>query len=86
MFACYGWGYALVRWTAIRDKDDFTFLSVVGIACLIFLGGVLNLVRLAYPAALIILILIGLAFFFIRFSANVKGWLASWRAVSLIDP
>lgn len=85
MFACYGWGHALVRWTAIRDKDDFAFLSVVGIACLIFLGGVLNLFRLAYPAALIILLLIGLAFFFIRSSANAKTWLASWRSGSLID-
>lgn len=86
LVACYGWGYALVRWTTIRDKDSFAFLSVVGIACLIFLGGVLNLVRLAYPVALSILLLSGLAFFVISYSANAKTWLASWRSSSLIDP
>lgn len=86
MFACYGWGYALVRWTAIRDKDNFAFLSVVGIAVLIFLGGVLNLVHLAYPVALGILLLSGLIFFAISCSANAKMWLATWRAISLTDP
>jgi len=79
LFACYGWGYALVKWTDIRDKDNFAFLSVVGIACLIFLGGVLNLVRLAYPAALMILFLSGLAFSAIHFMANAKPWIAAWR-------
>ena len=86
MFACYGWGHVLVRWTATRDKYDFAFLSVVGIAFLIFLGGILNLFRLAYPAALIILLLSGLAIFFIHFSANAKMWLTKWRSNSLIDP
>jgi hypothetical protein len=86
MFACYGWGHALARWTAIRDEDSFAFLSVVGIAFLIFLGGILNLVRLAYPASLIILFFIGLSFFFIRFSASTKMWLATWRTGSLFDP
>ena len=78
LFACYGWGYALVRWAPIRDKDYFAFLSVVGVACLIFLGGVLNLVRLAYPVVLGILFLSGLAFFVIRCSANAKVWLTTW--------
>lgn len=86
LFACYGWGYALVRWTTIRDKDDFAFLSVVGIAGLIFLGGVLNLVRLAYPTVLIILLLTGLIFFVIHYSANAKRWLATCRASSLVNP
>lgn len=86
LFACYGWGYALIRWTTIRDKDSFAFLSVVGIACLIFLGGVLNLVRLAYPAALTILFLTGLIFFVIGYSAKAKLWLATGRVGSLIDP
>jgi hypothetical protein len=86
LFACYGWGYALVRWTDTRDKHNFAFLSVVGIAVLIFLGGILNLVRLAYPAALIVLLVSGLAFFLISFSADAKMWLATWRAGRLINP
>ncbi len=86
LFACYGWGYALVRRTAIRDKDDFAFLSVVGIAFLVFLGGILNLVHLAYPAAMIILFLTGLAFFVLSISANAKMWLVTWRTGGLIDP
>ena len=85
LFACYGWGYALVRWTDTRDKDNFAFLSVVGIAVLIFLGGILNLVRLAYPAALIVLLVSGLAFFLISFSANAKMWLGTRRTGSLIN-
>ena len=79
MFACYGWGYALVNWTNNRDTDNFAFLSVVGIACLIFLGGVLNLVRLAYPAALAILFLSGLGFCAMHFIANVKPRIAAWH-------
>jgi len=58
-------------------------MSVVGIAILIFLGGLLNLVRLAYPAALIILLLAGLLFFTIYCSENAKNWLTAWRASSL---
>lgn len=86
LFACYGWGYALIRWTAIRDKDGFAFLSVVGIACLVFLGGVLNLVRFAYPVVLSILLLAGLIFFVIHCSENAKMWLATWRAGNLLSP
>lgn len=86
LFACYGWGYALTRWVAIRDKDYFAFLSVVGVASLIFLGGVLNLVRLAYPAALGMLLLSGLTFFVIRCLENAKIWLATWRTGSLVNP
>lgn len=86
LFACYGWGYALVRWTTIRDKDGFAFLSAVGVAFLVFLGGVLNLVRLAYPAALSILFLSGLIFFVIHCSENAKMWLATWRTGNLFSP
>lgn len=83
LFACHGWGYALVRWSTIRDKDYFAFLSVVGIACLVFLGGVLNLVRLAYPVSLSILLLSGLISFVIHCSENTQKWLTAWRASSL---
>lgn len=86
LFACNGWGYVLVRWSGNRNKDSFAFLAVIGIACLIFLGGVLNLVRLAYPVALGILLLSGLTFFVIQYSTNAKMWLATWRAGSLINP
>lgn len=86
LFACYGWGYALVRRTTLRDKDDFAFLSAVGVAFLVFLGGVLNLVRLAYPVALSILLLSGLIFFVIHCSENAKMWLATWRTGNLFSP
>ena len=80
LFSCYGWGYVLVKWTSNRDRDDFAFLSVVGIAFLIFMGGILNLVRLAYPVALGILLLSGLIFFLFHYSAIAKNWLAASRA------
>ena len=78
--ACHGWGYALVSRTGMRDNEDFAFLSVVGIACLIFIGGMLNLARLAYPAALIILLLAGLGFFLFKSMAELKARLAASRA------
>ncbi len=85
MFSCYGWGYALVSGAPNRDKDSFAFLSVIGIACLVFIGGVLNLVRLAYPAALKTLLLLGLVFFAISYFASAKMWLSRRRAGSLIN-
>jgi hypothetical protein len=60
--ACCGWGHILARWAAGNEWKSFAFLSVVGIACLTFLGGVLNLFRLAVPVALDLLLLSGLAF------------------------
>lgn len=86
LFACYGWGYALVRWTAVRDEFDFAFLAVVGIACMIFIGGVLNLVRLAYPASLTVLLLIGLAFLAISYAPKAKTWISAWNDGNLSIP
>ena len=85
MLAFCGWGYALVRWTPGREDNSFAYLSIVGIAILTFLGGVLNLVRLAYPMALGTLLLIGLAFFIIYCSDNAKVWITNWRANDAID-
>jgi len=86
MFACYGWGYAITRWSNIRENNDFAYLSVVGIACLIFMGGVLNLVHLAYPAALIILFMSGLIFFAISYAEKAKAWFSTWHDGSLSIP
>lgn len=85
LLSCHGWGYALTRWSATRNQYPFAFLSVIGVAVLIFLGGVLNLVRLAYPLALSILLLTGLTFFAIYCAEHAKTWLAACRANGSID-
>ncbi len=84
--ACYGWGRVLIRRTSFSGKDVFPFLAVVGIACLIFLGGVLNLARFAYPVVLGMLLLSGLVFFVIHCSANTGMRLAAGCSGSLINP
>jgi hypothetical protein len=84
LFACYGWGYLAVRCISFRERYDFAFLSVVGIACLIFLGGVLNFARLAYPVTLSFLLLSGMTFTVIHYSANRRMWLATWHTGSPI--
>ena len=86
LFACYGWGYAITRCSTFCKKDNFVFLSVVGIVCLVFLGGILNLARLAYPVALGILLLAGLTFFVIRYSSGARVWLTARQAGSLVTP
>ncbi len=85
LFACCGWGYVLTRWTTWSEKNNFALMSVVGIGCLIFIGGVLNLLRLAVPLAMDILLLAGLVFFVICYSARVRNWLVARRTAGIAD-
>jgi hypothetical protein len=62
LMACafYGWG-RLARRLAGLPKGTWPVSVALGLASVIFLGGVLNLCRLAYPAALAGIVLAGLA-------------------------
>jgi len=84
MLACCGWGYAIVRHIPNLDDTSFAYLSIVGISILIFLGGVLNLVQLAFPIALGILFIIGLVYFLIYCSNNINVWQTNWRTNDMI--
>ena len=66
----------------MSENNQFAFMSVVGIACLVFLGGMLNLFRLAVPAALAILLLAGVVFFFICYAGRIKNWLVMRRTAA----
>lgn len=70
--ASYGWGYAAMRMAAHNEVNYICFLSVVGVACLIFLGGILNLAGIAYPATMYALLLLGLIYFMLSFIARFK--------------
>src|SRR5580692_3970764 len=50
-FALYGWGWAARRVLRARETN-WPATAASGTAALVFLGGVLNLARLAYPWAL----------------------------------
>ncbi len=86
LISCAGWGHVLTRWTSWREKHDFAFLAVAGIAGLTFLGGVLNLVRLARPLELNVLVLAGLLFFIVDYAARINSWRAARPAASSKAP
>jgi len=50
-FMLYGWGWAARRVLRARETN-WPATAACGMAVLVFLGGVLNLTRLAYPWAL----------------------------------
>jgi hypothetical protein len=56
--ATYGWG-RLTRRLAGLPNGTWPVSSALGLACVIFLGGILNLCRLAFPAALAAIVLTG---------------------------
>jgi len=55
----YGWG-RLTRHLAGLPNGTWPVSVAVGLSCIVFLGGLLNLCRLAFPAALGGIVLIGL--------------------------
>src|SRR4030065_548204 len=72
LVSSYGLGFATMKW-AIRDETNcFSLLAVIGVACLIVLGGILNLTGIAYPAAMYSLLLLGLVFFMLSFFSRFK--------------
>ena len=66
----YGWGFAVVKWVVRDNSSFFSFLAAVGFACLIVLGGTLNLIGMAYPLGMQALLLPGLFFFLVSISAR----------------
>jgi hypothetical protein len=71
----YGWG-RLTRRLAGLPNGTWPVSVVVGLACIIFLGGILNLCRLAFPATLGGIVLIGLVLTTILRRENRS---TSWR-------
>ncbi len=63
LISSYGLGFVTMRWAIRADNNTFPFLTVIGVADLIVMGGILNLAGMAYPAAMYVLILLGLACF-----------------------
>lgn len=68
----HGLGFAVMKWGVRDGISHFSLLTVIGVACLMFLGGILNLVGLAYPAAMYALVLLGLVLFILSFFARFK--------------
>lgn len=68
----HGLGFAVMKWGVRDGTNHFSLLTVIGVACLMFLGGILNLAGLAYPAAMYALLLLGLFFFMLSFLARFK--------------
>jgi hypothetical protein len=72
--ALFGWGYLLAY--LFRITWPFPFTICFGMAVWIFLGGILNMLEIAYPLALDSITLLGLGFsalFFLRHS-NFKSF------------
>jgi hypothetical protein len=69
LFALYGIGRIIEKVFLIFFPYPFTI--ILGLACLIFLGGILNLAGIAYPLVLDAIILAGLGYFTITF---FKDW------------
>jgi hypothetical protein len=66
-FALYGWG-RLTRDMANLPVGAWPVTTALGLACVLFIGGLLNLCRCAYPLALCLVLLVGcmLAVFALR--------------------
>ena len=68
-----GWGWAVRR--ALRmDRGPWPLAAVLGLSAVVFLGGILNLARLARPWALAIVAAAGVVFFF----ASLRGIPFRW--------
>jgi len=75
-FSFYGWGHLIEQITRIRFPTPFTVC--LGMACLIFVGGCLNLFGIAFPLLLDIIIFLGLVY-------TTRAFIRSWKAKSLIN-
>lgn len=70
--ACFGWGW-IVRGVAGMAAGRAAVTVTLGLAALIFCGGVLNLLRLAYPLVLDLLAAAGIVL------AAVAAWCGGVR-------
>ena len=60
-FMCLGWGWAFRRVFGL-ERNTWPATVILGMAAIVFVGGILNLVRLAYPPSLLAIVGIGLFF------------------------
>jgi hypothetical protein len=74
--ALYGIGRIIEK--VFRISFPYPFTIILGLACLIFLGGILNFVGIAYPLVLDAIILTGLGYFALTFFGTWK-----WRSLFL---
>jgi len=81
MASLYGWGCLVNRWSYGALPSGWAYPSALGIAFLIAVGGVLNLVYLARPPVLLALLAVGLglAIFFVyrTWRDHQKGYQAT---------
>ena len=66
LVSTYGWGWMLARISYRDDDQHWAFLSALGLSCLIFLGGILNALRIAYVGGLYVIFGIGIVFTFLH--------------------
>jgi hypothetical protein len=72
LFSSHGFGFATMKWIIRGDTNYFSWLVVVGITCLIFIGGLLNFIGIAYPEAMYSLLFIGVGFSILSYSRQLK--------------
>lgn len=73
--AAWGWGSLVARACALRELR-WPLAVAVGVAAWIFLGGVLNLLRLAFPWALDAIVLAGWALALVALRTRRRAWAA----------
>jgi hypothetical protein len=72
LISSYGLGLATMKWAVRDETNSFPLLTVIGVGCLIVMGGIMNLTGIAYPPAMYFLLLLGLMFFVIFFPQRFK--------------
>jgi hypothetical protein len=68
---CLGWGWLFQRLLR-AEPGTWQETAAAGMAAVVFLGGLLNLTRLAYPAALTIVMGFGFVFSILAFRSGLK--------------
>jgi hypothetical protein len=73
--ALYGWGWAFRKIFGMA-AGTWAVTLALGLASVIFLGGILNAARLAYPAALMFLVFAGLVLALGAWHSRFRSWSA----------
>ena len=62
LVSSYGWGRTIARLAYGNSNQQWAFLSALGLAFLIFLGGIINFIGIAYPGILYAIFFTGIIF------------------------